>query len=201
MAKLIEGFLKVKPNSLNLDLTLTTGQNFRWRKSPANENEWIGVIDNFYVVALEQTSDQIMYKVLNTQLVQQQFDECQAGKTGALDLRKSFVRSLESYFRLDSDIDTLYTKWFKNDTHFNKTSNKYRGIRLLRQNIPENIFSFICSTNNNVARISTMVEALCERYGTPLYKCDDVGDIYSFPVINALTDPAVEADLRTLGFG
>lgn len=201
MADLIEGSLKIKPNSLNLNLTLTTGQNFRWRKSPINENEWIGVIDNFYVVSLEQNPDQINYKVLNSQLVQQQFEECQTGRTSSLELKKLFVRSLESYFRLDYDIDALYLKWFKNDTHFYKTSHKYRGIRLLRQNIPENIFSFICSTNNNVPRISSMVEALCEHYGSLLYKCDDVGDIYSFPVINALANSSVESNLRKLNFG
>ena len=39
---------------------------------------------------------------------------------------------------------------------------------MLRQDPVECLFSFICSSNNHIARIAGMVERLCSAYGTPL---------------------------------
>ena len=39
---------------------------------------------------------------------------------------------------------------------------------MLRQDPVECLFSFICSSNNHIARIAGMVERFCSTYGTPL---------------------------------
>jgi N-glycosylase/DNA lyase len=39
------------------------------------------------------------------------------------------------------------------------------GIRQLRQDPAETLFTFICSSNNNIGRISGMVERMCQKYG------------------------------------
>merc|ERR1712059_228925 len=60
------------------------------------------------------------------------------------------------------DLESLYTSWAVNDPIFNRISVDYPGVRMLRQDPVENLFSFICSANNNIARISGMVENLCQ---------------------------------------
>merc|ERR1719320_585540 len=84
---------------------------------------------------------------------------------------------------------------------------------MLRQDPVENIFAFICSSNNNIQRISGMVENMCTKYGKPVATVvtpeGDEGSepgskcYYAFPEIEALVErgPALESDLRGLGFG
>merc|ERR1719450_707232 len=84
---------------------------------------------------------------------------------------------------------------------------------MLRQDPVENIFSFICSSNNNIQRISGMVENMCSKYGkavativTPPSEDNDQASekcYFAFPELEVLADrgPTLESDLRALGFG
>ncbi|XP_033611836.1 N-glycosylase/DNA lyase isoform X2 [Fukomys damarensis] len=74
------------------------------------------------------------------------------------------------------------------------------GVRLLRQDPIECLFSFICSSNNNIARITGMVERLCQALGPRLVQLDGV-TYHGFPSLRALAGPEVEALLRKLGLG
>lgn len=70
---------------------------------------------------------------------------------------------------------------------------------------------FICSSNNNITRITKMVKSLCKEYSPPLVSVappaesiHDAGDLapyYPFPSPSALAGPEVTAKLRSLGFG
>lgn len=60
--------------------------------------------------------------------------------------------------------------------------------------------SFICSSNNNIARISQMVEKLCTNYGDLVGTIDGYS-YHDFPRPEALTGEDVEGRLRGLGFG
>lgn len=59
------------------------------------------------------------------------------------------------------------------------------GIRMLRQDPVECLFSFICSSNNHISRIQGMVERLCGALGTPLCELNDTR-YHDFPSIEAL---------------
>jgi N-glycosylase/DNA lyase len=61
---------------------------------------------------------------------------------------------LKKYFRLDVSLEEHYAQWSKKDPHFKKAAEKFTGVRILSQDPVENIFSFICSSNNNIARFT-----------------------------------------------
>ena len=64
---------------------------------------------------------------------------------------------LNDYFQLDVDLEPLYQKWSGIDPVFETIALNYPGVRMLRQDPVENLFSFICSSNNNIQRISGTV--------------------------------------------
>ena len=107
---------------------------------------------------------------------------------------------IKNYFQLEVDLDNLYSQWCKKDKHFRSVAQTFPGIRILRQDPVENLFSFICSSNNHISRISGMVEKLCIHFG------DEVGTVdgrkwHSFPPIERLAVTGVEEKLRNIGFG
>ena len=59
---------------------------------------------------------------------------------------------LHDYFQLDVSSADLYNDWISKDSHFKGIAERYTGIRQLRQDPVENLFSFICSSNNNITR-------------------------------------------------
>ena len=69
-----------------------------------------------------------------------------------------------------------------------------KGIRILRQDFTEAVFSFIVSANNNIARIKGIIERLSAAYGKK------TGDYYAFPTPEELQKASV-ADLKALGLG
>lgn len=108
---------------------------------------------------------------------------------------------LKSYFRLEFDLALYYEKWSESHQHFAaNVSDKYQNIRQLNIDPVENLFSFICSQNNHISRISSLVNKLCTNYGEKI--CDvDGQEFFAFPVLTQLAKDDVEANLRVLGFG
>lgn len=56
------------------------------------------------------------------------------------------------------------------------------GIRILAQEPLENLISFICSSNNNVQRITKMIKGLCDEYGKKIGTLSGM-DYYQFPTL------------------
>ena len=168
---------------LNLGITLVCGQAFRWKK--INNDEWCGVLRG-KVWTFKQNSDGIFYKV--------------NGRLSEVDNAAQNEKILNDYFRLNIDLNNLYKQWSSKDENFKQVASKISGFRLLRQDPVENLFSFICSSNNNIDRISSMVEALCANYGDTIV--DVNGTVYhDFPLIATLAEPHIEQELRELKFG
>jgi len=107
---------------------------------------------------------------------------------------------LHHYLNLGPNLTTLYATWSAADPNFRKKAPKFAGVRILRQDAWEALVGFICSSNNNIIRISQMVHNLCKHYG-PLIGYVDDEPYHDFPTAQALTDPNVEGHLRQLGFG
>ncbi|RDD39929.1 N-glycosylase/DNA lyase [Trichoplax sp. H2] len=113
---------------------------------------------------------------------------------------QTFDSIIKDYFQLDVNLRQLYAEWSKADSNFAKVATSMTGIRILRQDPVENLFSFICSSNNNISRITGMVGNLCKRYGRKLLNVDGI-DYYQFPEIAALAQHDAEKVMRDMGFG
>lgn len=107
---------------------------------------------------------------------------------------------LRNYFSLHLDLGSLYEQWSKADANFRKKAPTFAGVRILNQPAWEALVAFICSSNNNISRISQMVHKLCNNYGPLIAHIDDE-PYHDFPTPADLTGGGVEAHLRELGFG
>lgn len=64
---------------------------------------------------------------------------------------------LRHYFSLNIDLASLYQQWSKDDPNFREKAPQFTGVRILNQDAWEALICFICSSNNNISRISQMV--------------------------------------------
>jgi N-glycosylase/DNA lyase len=127
---------------LDLDLTLTCGQAFRWRPIPGG---WSGVIGGSEVhVAAE--SETLLVAGLHGQHL------------GAEALRHYFRLEEDPRIHLEQAPDLLTIPGFE----------PLLGLRVLRQEPWETLASFICSAAANLRKITTCVEAVAERWGDPI---------------------------------
>ncbi len=69
-----------------------------------------------------------------------------------------------------------------------------------RQDPVECLFSFICSSNNNISRIKKMLDTLREQYGDFLFQDSEGSKYFSFPSLDRLAE-IDEMELRKYGFG
>jgi N-glycosylase/DNA lyase len=67
---------------------------------------------------------------------------------------------LKHYLNLGPDLTALYEQWSSVDSNFKKKAPKFTGVRILKQDAWEALVGFICSSNNNIVRISQMVRHL-----------------------------------------
>lgn len=110
------------------------------------------------------------------------------------------VSLLHNYFALSLSLSSLYEQWTASDANFARRAPAFTGIRILNQDAWETLVSFICSSNNNISRISQMVQKLCTYYG-PYIGTIDGERFHDFPGPEALSASTVEGHLRELGFG
>ncbi len=110
----------------------------------------------------------------------------------------AMMRDLHEYLQLDVDLAALHAQW-RHDPHLAAAIVRLPGLRILRQDPRECLFSFICSANNNISRIMLMVSRLRLHFGTVVgeYKGEQ---FFGFPTVDALA-AVQEQQLRDLGFG
>ena len=150
-----------------LDKVLYAGQDFRWQ--PWGGNWHSGVLAG-NLIHIRQVGDVLEYKShLNSDL-----DEM-----------------LTSYFRLCDPIDEIYDEISCRDTTVAELVKKYPWLRVLRQPDPwECMSAYICSANNNVPRISAIVESIARDLGERIELCGDVR--YTVPSPEKVLDAGVE---------
>ena len=104
-----------------------------------------------------------------------------------------------NYFDLSRDYSKIYDKAVSYDIEILKLSAELgKGIRILKQDSFEMLFTFIISQNNNISRITSTVEKLCEKVGKICFS--PFGNYYAFPTLDELSF-LTEEDYKALGFG
>ncbi|NXK03047.1 OGG1 lyase, partial [Herpetotheres cachinnans] len=208
--------LPCPPAELRLDLVLSSGQTFRWWES--SPGAWTGVLGG-RVWTLRQERDRLWYTVYG----EEEEDGCPAG--AAKPDGAETDRILRDYFQLDVGLPALYRAWGAADPLFHKVAADFpgevapwghgdgqgtcsasphrvplAGVRVLRQDPVECLLSFICTSNNHISRITSMIERLCRAFGRHLCHLD-ARPFHAFPSLSALAGADAEARLRALGFG
>ncbi|KAL8334723.1 hypothetical protein RB598_009127 [Gaeumannomyces tritici] len=212
--------LPVSLAELCIDTTLRCGQSFRWLKI---QDEWHCSLHG-RVVSLKQDETHLHYRAtwptsrqlklspapLSPEAIkdeQEQDGEAESTPTtpppeatAAAD-DDGTERLLLSYFNMSHSLAGLYAEWSGKDANFSRKAPKFGGVRILNQDAWETLVAFICSANNNIARISQMTHKLCDHYGGEPIATVAGHVFHDFPAPSALAADGVEQNLRLLGFG
>jgi N-glycosylase/DNA lyase len=165
--------LPISPDDLDLRHTLTPGQSFRWRED--RQGRWTGVIGR-KVFRLWREGEEIVWEAFSSH----------GSDTSDGDL-------IAGYLRLDVDLQALYADFCAADEHIRGAIERFRGLRVVRQDPEETLLSYICSSANSVPKISASIRELSRRYGDPIAELD--GRMYhAFPTAQQLAG----ADLKSL---
>ena len=196
------GSIPVPSSELNLRQTLHGGQSFRyiccllvfsfdltrsshrWIEQPPDE--FIGSLSS-YIIRLKHVDEQLIYTFYtHTQLPLPPADDTRQSETSQL---------LHDYFQLTVRLSDLVHRWSEADERF-RSQQIPAGIRVLAQDPLENLISFICSSNNNVQRISKMIKSLCDEYGTRIGAINGT-HFHRFPTLSkAMDGPFGTLDFR-----
>lgn len=174
--------LGVPASELRCDMTLVNGQCFGWQADACDKGkEWTGVLGRC-VVSFRQEENDTLYL--------ERFPGCTPG----LD---SHIRD---YLNLDNFcLRDMYRRWSDADQRLRDLAPYLPGLRVLRQEPVECLFSFLCSSNNNISRITQMLDALRRNHGDLLWESNG-RSYYTFPKLENLA-AIEEQKLRDLGFG
>lgn len=165
--------LQISPYELNLAHSLTPGQAFRWKVD--DQGRWTGIVGR-RLVRIWREGNNLNYEVVP----------------------KGDKWGLSDYFRLDVRLEDLYREFRQADDIIGRAIDRFKGLRVLRQEPEETLLSYICSTANSIPRITNSIEQLSKRYGERI----EGTEYHSFPTAEALAkaDPDELAKSCGLGF-
>ena len=155
---------------LKIETTLFCGQAFRWIKK--DEGIFHGVVKG-KIIDIEEKENKIIFRNVAD---------------------KETENLIEEYFDLKRDYEKICETMCA-DESFKTAYNEYKGIRILKQDSWEALCSFIISQNNNIPRISGIIDRFCRAFGEKIN-----GEDYSFPSYEKLKGITAE-DLAPLRAG
>ncbi len=85
---------------------------------------------------------------------------------------------MEKYFRLDDNLPHILSK-IDRDEHIGRAIQRFRGLRITRQEPWECLISYICATYKNIPAIKDIVLNLSKRFGRKIMF--EGRDFYVFP--------------------
>ena len=166
--------LSLDGQPFDLKTTLFSGQVFRWRK----QDPWYEGVIFGQIVRVREVEGGIAFVTTDDDV------EVNASR-------------LRDYFSLDVDLAEVYSA-LSRDRGLREALDRYRGMRVLRQDPWETTLSFLCAQNSNVLRITRNVEDMCRSFGRPISLNGHTR--HTYPTPEALAG-AGEGALRELGLG
>eukprot|EP01039_Chlorochromonas_danica_P006958 gene6958-7698_t len=153
--------LQIDPTELRPSASLIMGQCFNWKRlefqhsSSCARQVWVGVLQG-RALAVEQTTASTQI----TELASPPTSTEQQRVT-----REGLECLFRDYFQVSHSLHRLYEVWASRCDRLRAVSGALPGVRVLRQDPWECLVSFICSSNNNIGRITLMLDRLRRRYG------------------------------------
>ncbi|GLT41393.1 hypothetical protein SLA2020_154600 [Shorea laevis] len=170
--------LDLTQSELSLPLTFPTGQTFRWKQT--GPLQYTGSIGAHLVSLKHLENGDVSYCIHRT-----------PSESAARD-------ALLDFLNVGISLTELWSVFSAKDSRFAELARYLRGARVLRQDPLECLVQFLCSSNNNIGRITKMVD-LVSSLGTHL---GSVGgfEFHEFPSLERLSMVS-EQELREAGFG
>ncbi|XP_010063414.2 N-glycosylase/DNA lyase OGG1 [Eucalyptus grandis] len=171
--------LDLAESELSLPLTFPTGQTFRWKRTgPLRFTGAVGP----HLVSLKHLEDgDVAYCV-------------HGDRPDGAGARSALLDFLNADIRLGE----IWEAFSASDPRFAELARLLRGARVLRQDPLECLVQFLCSSNNNIARITKMVDFISS-LGRHLGTVEGL-EFYEFPSLDRLLAVS-EKDFREAGFG
>ena len=167
--------LPVSLSELCIDTTLRCGQSFRYTHSNTSTKNivsltllrWKKSEDGVWscaiygrILSLKQDSKSVFYKATFPQRIGAPPTPPSSVPPSVAEVNiedEDTEAVVRHYLNLDTNLTGLYEQWSIADSNFKKKAPKFAGVRVLRQDAWEALVGFICSSNNNIIRISQMV--------------------------------------------
>ncbi|MFN4336731.1 MAG: DNA glycosylase [Candidatus Nitrosocaldus sp.] len=157
-------------NIIDVEYTLGSGQVFLWYKR--GRSYYLIYSEN--VVRIEPCYEQLVYESRPVHI------------------------DVERLFRLDDDIHAINHSIRYKDALIGDAVNRFKGLRLMRQDPFQCLISFICATNTSITRVRYMLEGICKRFGNKV-ELDGL-TFHTFPSPKALQYASIN-DLVECGLG
>jgi N-glycosylase/DNA lyase len=160
---------------INIDSSINSGQYFLWEKIGTS---WYGIYgENILKITKSKShSGEIVYEY---------------------DSFPEYKNWQNHVFRLSDDYDNIMQQ-ISRDAIIEKIITKYKGLRILRQQPIQCLFSFLCSSNNNIPRIRFILKNMSKKFGKKVFIDDR--EFYTFPTLEALCNASI-SDLLDCGLG
>jgi N-glycosylase/DNA lyase len=158
--------------SLEFDplLSINSGQVFLWEK---RGDSWYGIYGD-HIVKLAQVNGQPEFS---------SFPELKSCE--------------QKMFRLGDDFGKIRAE-VSHDPFVRKLVKVYPGLRLMRQDPHQCMFSFVCASNTNIPMIRRMLYSLTRKFGTSVQV--DGKEFFTFPSATCINMATVD-ELRACGLG
>ena len=159
---------------LDLRATIDSGQVFRWRW----DGEWCYGVIGQHAYAMRQADGGLLVR-------------------SSAPSEREASSSIADFLRLDDDLEGMLRD-LADDPPLAEAVERWRGLRILRQDPWECLVGFICSQVSNIPRISRNMASVAEAYGERVALNGSV--LYRFPSAERLASVGEEG-LLGLGLG
>lgn len=163
--------MQPSPQSFDPVLSINSGQVFLWEKY---NGIWYGVYGE-HIIKVRKDKEQ--------SIELSSFPEMQSCE--------------EKIFRLDDNINEIVQQ-LSHDPFVDRLIKKYTGLRLMRQEPHQCLFSFVCASNTNIPMIRRMLYALTKKFGREVQVDGKI--FFTFPSASDISK-ATLIELKSCGLG